>query len=256
MAICKLCLQDKDLKRSHIIPEFMYSSIYDNDPKRFYEIKIEDEETKSRIEQKGKREFLLCGDCETKLSVYEKIADENLYGKNQNGNAVLVNQSMTDDGRIFLYEFENFDYKSMKLFLDSLLWRLIISETIYTPEYEDGIKEQLRISLFNEEPLESDQFPCIIQSIMTAPGKVLEGFILSPIEKNSENKRILSILIDGLEYNFYLDKHLPDGKTIPYLQESGELKIIGRLIYDMPELIAIVKERMDHLEERLKKGRR
>lgn len=255
MAVCKLCLQDKELKKSHIIPEFMYSGIYDIDPKRFYEIKIEEDQIKSRIEQKGKREFLLCGDCETKLSVYEKIADENLYGKNKNGKAILVNQSMTNDGRMFLYEFKNFDYKSMKLFLDSILWRLITSETIHTPEYEDEIKEQLRISIINEEPLESDHFPCIIQSIMTAPGKVLDGFILSPTEKNSENSRILSILIDGLEYNYYIDKHLPDGKIIPYLQKSGELKIIGRLIYDMPDLIEIVKQRMDHLEERLTKGK-
>ena len=83
MAICKLCLNDRPLRRSHIIPEFMYSGIYDNDPKRFYEIRIDDDEAKSRIQQKGQLEYLLCGECETKLSLYEKYADENIYGKNQ-----------------------------------------------------------------------------------------------------------------------------------------------------------------------------
>lgn len=251
MPECKLCLRERDLKRSHIIPEFMYSGIYDKDPKRFYEIKIEDEEAKSRIEQKGKREFLLCGECESKLSKYEKYADENLYGKNKNGEATLVNRSMSPDGRVFLYEFEGFDYASMKLFLDSLIWRLMVSQTICTPSYDPCLKEKLRQSLFNETPLEEDEFPCLIHSIMTAPGKILKGFILSPIEKKHGERTILSVLIDGFEYNFYVSEELPNDEINPFLQRNGELKVIGRLIYDMPELIEIVKERMDHLRERL-----
>ena len=220
----------------------MYSGIYDKDPKRFYEIKIEDEEAKSRIEQKGKREYLLCGECESKLSKYEKYADENLYGKNQNGKAVLVNQSMTTDGRTFLYEFEGFEYKAMKLFLDSLLWRLIISQTIFTPDYSSELKEKLRLSIYNENPLSEDENPCLIQSLMTAPGKILEGFILSPIEKKRENRIMLSILIDGFEYNFYISDELPQDEINPFLQKNGDLKIVGRLIYDMPELIEVVKD--------------
>ena len=231
----------------------MYSGIYDQDPKRFYEIKIEDEEAKSRIEQKGKREYLLCGECESKLSKYEKYADENLYGKNQNGKAVLTNQPMTTDGRTFLYEFEGFEYKAMKLFLDSLLWRLLISQTITTPDYSPELKEKLRLSIYNENPLNEDENPCLIQSVMTAPRKILKGFILSPIEKKHENRIILSILIDGFEYNFYISDELPQDEINPFLQTNGDLKIVGRLIYDMPELIEIVKERMDHLKERLNK---
>ena len=253
MPECKLCLREKELKRSHIIPEFMYSRIYDKDPKRFYEIKIEDDKAKSRIEQKGKREYLLCGECESKLSKYEKYADENLYGKNQNGSAVLVNQSMTQNGRVFLYEFENFNYDKMKLFLDSLLWRLLVSETILTPDYGSEPKEKLRLSLYNESPLNEDEFPCLLHSIMTAPGKILKGFILTPLEKKHGNRVIISILIDGLEYNFYISKELPKDEINPFLQKNGKLKVLGRLIYDMPELIDIVKQPMKHLKDRLNK---
>lgn len=231
----------------------MYTGIYDKDPKRFYEIKIEDEEAKSKIEQKGKREYLLCGECESKLSKYEKYADENLYGKNNNGKAIPVNQSMTPDGRVFLYEFEGFEYDSMKLFLDSLLWRLLVSETIATPEYSEELKEKLRLSIYNENPLNEDEHPCLVHSVMTAPGKILKGFILSPIEKKHQDRTILSILIDGFEYNFYISEQLPEDEINPFLQKNGNLKVIGRLIYDMPELIEIVKERMDHLRDRLKK---
>jgi hypothetical protein len=229
----------------------MYSGIYDKNPKRFYEIRIDDNEAKSRIQQKGQRENLLCGECESKLSLYEKYADENLYGKNQQGEARLINQSMDRERKVFLYEFEAFDYDRMKLFLDSLLWRLLVSETIYTPDYGEEIKEQLRNSIYTETPLDPAEFPCLVHSIMTAPGKMLKGFILSPLERKYQNRTILSVLIDGFEFNFYMTDNLPEDEIIPFLQRNGELKVLGRLIYDMPELVEIVKQRMDHLRERL-----
>ena len=166
MTHCKLCLQNKELKNSHIIPEFMYLGIYDRDPKRFYEINLVDEEVKSRIEQKGKREFLLCGECESLLSKYEKYADENLYGKNKNAKVVLKKQSMTVDVKIFMYEFDGFNYQFMKLFIDSILWSLLISESFITPKYDDAIIEKLRLSILNESPLDFEEFPCTIKAIM------------------------------------------------------------------------------------------
>jgi len=71
---CALCLQSRPLKRSHIIPEFMYQNVYDSDPKRFHSltVNIDDEaKSKSKVEQKGIRENLLCADCEVLLSKYE-----------------------------------------------------------------------------------------------------------------------------------------------------------------------------------------
>ncbi|MEQ9169033.1 MAG: hypothetical protein RLO12_22435 [Fulvivirga sp.] len=251
MAECKLCLKGRELRSSHIIPEFMYTAIYDADPQRYYEIRMVNDEAKSRIEQKGKREKLLCQECESKLSVYEKYADENLYGKNINSEINLINQSMTEDGKIFLYEFENCHYGKMKLFLDSLLWRLIVSNSFWTPKYDDTITEKLRLSILNETPLDECEFPCLIQSIMTGPGKILKGFILSPLDRTSVERQILSVLIDGIDFNFIVSGAAPIDQINPYLNKRGELKIVGRLIYDMPELIQQIKKQMDHLKDRL-----
>lgn len=68
---CRLCEEDKELRNSHILPKFMYQNLYDAKPKRFYTLKVDlDNSHKSRkkIEQKGIREYLLCGDCEVLLS--------------------------------------------------------------------------------------------------------------------------------------------------------------------------------------------
>jgi len=67
--ICKLCKKEAELRYSHILPEFLYSGVYD-ELHRTLEITPDDE----RTIQKGIREYLLCQKCETKLSRYETYA--------------------------------------------------------------------------------------------------------------------------------------------------------------------------------------
>ncbi len=74
---CRLCQLPKNLRQSHILPEFMYQNVYDQDPKRFYTLKLDLEEmdrSSSRIQQKGIREYLLCDTCEGKLAKWEDYA--------------------------------------------------------------------------------------------------------------------------------------------------------------------------------------
>ena len=66
VGICKLCLCNKEIRNSHIIPEFMYQNIYDPEPKRFIALTVNSinlEYSRKKFEQKGIREYLLCGDC-------------------------------------------------------------------------------------------------------------------------------------------------------------------------------------------------
>jgi len=76
---CNLCRQEKELRYSHILPEFMYQNLYDHAPKRFYALTVnldKAEGSKRRIEQKGIREYLLCGECEVLLSNINADAKE------------------------------------------------------------------------------------------------------------------------------------------------------------------------------------
>lgn len=228
----------------------MYESIYDHDPRKFYSITADQESVKSRIKQKGIRERLLCHDCETIINRYETHAAENIYGKNQNAQAELTHKSRIEEARVVVYHFRNFDYDLMKLFLDSLLWRLIVSAGFPTPEYPEAITEQLRLSLLNSKPLEPDQFPCGLQAVLTGENTLLKGSILGPNIKGNPDREVLSILIDGLEYNFYVRGDLPNDPVNTFLKRNGNMKIIGRLIYDMPASIEMIKRGMEHLDER------
>lgn len=76
---CALCLADRPLRESHIIPEFMYQALYD-DIHRFHVLSKEPQE-RNKLFQKGLREALLCDDCEQYMGRYERYMSLFLGGE-------------------------------------------------------------------------------------------------------------------------------------------------------------------------------
>src|SRR6266487_81589 len=101
---CALCQKKKQLRRSHIVPEFLYKQMYD--PKhRFFALSCTPSE-RERQHQKGLREFLLCADCELLFSGFENYAAKVFYGKD-----VAASKHHGD-----LLVLHDLDYKALKLF--------------------------------------------------------------------------------------------------------------------------------------------
>lgn len=246
---CKLCCKEKELRHSHILPEFMYQNLYDASPKRFYTLNVDldnFENSKRRIEQKGIREYLLCGDCEVQLSKYENYAAETIYAKNLGNKATIKKASETPDKQYFTYEYDGFKYPAFKIFLLSLLWRVIISKSFNTPEIDEKIIEQLRLALHSEDPLDFDDFGCLLQVIKYKKGQIAGGFILDPFLTMNENSPILNILIDGFMYSFYLNsKQLPPEKKDLFLKMDGTMVILGRVLFTDKGLFERIKAAFD-----------
>jgi len=114
--ICKLCLLEKDIVNSHIIPKFFYKSLYDKKLHRFHVLSTDPRITK-KYDQKGMRQKLLCEDCEQKISKYERYVNHIING----GIEVWVG----DKGACI--EAAGIDYTKYKLCLLSILWRAGIS---------------------------------------------------------------------------------------------------------------------------------
>lgn len=104
---CELCLEEKSIMRSHIIPEFFYKPIYEEEPKRYFGVSTDSSE---RIDhrQQGIWDRLLCGDCEQHLSRWENYASTLLYQKAQI-QEISIGLRVVD-----------VKYKTFKLFLLSL----------------------------------------------------------------------------------------------------------------------------------------
>ena len=121
---CALCLRDLQLQRSHVIPEFFYKQVYDSDPKRFYTVSS-DAETRTRTRQSGEWEWMLCRECENRLSRWETYVAR-LFGQQApllepRGNKLVA---------------RGVDYATFKLFQLSVLWRAAVS----TPPFFADVK--------------------------------------------------------------------------------------------------------------------
>ena len=75
---CALCLQERPLRRSHIVPEFMHGQMYDAKHRFFGISSIASKPNK--LFQKGLREELLCAGCEQHIARYESYASRVFYG--------------------------------------------------------------------------------------------------------------------------------------------------------------------------------
>lgn len=255
--VCKLCLTEKELRQSHVVPEFMYQNIYDKNPKRFYSLSVNldsDEESKRKIEQKGIREYLLCGECEGLIGKYEGYAAETIYAKNKGNKTYIVKAQQTKNQDYFSYNYAGFEYKEFRIFLLSLLWRVIISKTFNTPDVNANEIEILRKAIKSENPLEYDDFGCLMQVIKYKKGELAKGYILDPFLTQNENIKVLNIFIDGFMYSFYLNsKELADNKKIHFLKPDGTMTIMGRILFNDPGLFERIKRAFGYFKTTLEK---
>ena len=254
---CRLCNMEKELRNSHILPEFMYQNLYDPNPRRFYTLTVDFDDPKKsskKYHQKGIREKLFCQECESKLSKYENYAAETIYGKNRKNNAYIVKASETPNQQYFLYQYAGFSYKEFKIFLLSILYRILISTSFYAPKVPDEIIEKLRIAIESENPLEYDDFGCLLQIIMYKKSQIADGFILYPFLTQNKNSEILNILVDGFMYSFYLNsKNISGDIKKNFLKKDGTMNIVGRVIFQDKGLFERVKKACDFFKFSKKK---
>lgn len=196
---------------------------------------------------------MLCNKCEGLLNKFETYVAETIYAKNYQNKAYLEKENENIEKRTILYEFKSFEYSNFKLFLMSLLWRLIISSKFNTIDIGEH-KEIMRKAILNENPLKYYQYGCLIQIILYKKGNVAGGFIINPFSTKLNGVNYIHILIDGFMYSFIItDKNtLPDVKE-NLLKENGKMNILGRLIWDDKDLFIKVKKVYDYYNNEIEK---
>lgn len=138
---CRLCLQPRKLRRSHIWPEFFYTANY-GPGHRFLSVSSHPAHRAPLPMQQGLRERLLCHACEQRLSKWEgyaarllRRADEGL-AKSSNG-----------------VELSDVDVDAFRLFGISLLWRADVATPFMFSDVKLGAYgERLRVMLLSGTP--------------------------------------------------------------------------------------------------------
>lgn len=213
---CRLCEQNEDLRNSHIIPEFVFTALYDK--KHKFHVLSTLQERPRPMEQKGIREILLCGDCEQQLSVYEKYAREVLLG----GVEIVVQH----DGNLLMLS--ELDYVKFKLFQLSILWRSSISShPIFSKVSLGPHEETIRKMIKDGNPGKQLEYPCIMFGLSSKSG-IHGNFIDQPRKIPIDGYTTYRFVFTGFMWSFYVSSHkLPKLIKHAAISEAGRM-VIGR----------------------------
>lgn len=221
MGICALCKKHAELRQSHIIPEFLYKSMYD-DKHRFHVLSSVPD-LQDSMAQKGLRERLLCGACEALLSKLERYARGVLSGGeplgwSKEGSAVHVS---------------GIDYPRFKLFQLSILWRAGVSSLPMFNRVDLGPHEPiLRAMLIAGDAGDETTYPCVTFGLVDDTGERMD-MIVQPEKVRVEAHRAYRFIIGGLMWVFFVTAQRPVGTyQIGFLQQSGKLSFVVKNIFE------------------------
>jgi hypothetical protein len=209
--ICRLCQKKKQLRNSHILPEFFYQNMYD-DKHRYLQVPSD---AKEKFAQKGIREYLLCQECETKLSRYEKYAAEIIRE---------IPNFLLDLSERFTYS-EDVDYSRFKLFQLSIIWRAGISTSKMFESVSLGKHEEIIRKMVDEEnPGKSSDYGCLM---ITVPDtRLIDKIIWSPTREKLFGHNGYRFFTGNLFWYFFVSSHTPDRTSQEFfIKENGLLRI-------------------------------
>jgi len=212
---CRLCQSERELRRSHVIPEFLYGASYDEKHRLLLVPGTADE--KPSLEQKGLRERLFCQECETRLSDYERYARHVMFETDA--------FPLTDEPKRIVVH--GVDYRRFKLFQMSLLWRAGVSSLVMFNKVQLGPhEERIRLALLNDSPGDYFFYPCILLEAPAMP-KLLERAITPPIPFRFEGHKAYRFSIGRLFLGFPVSSNTQQ-VVVPaaVISAAGDLPIL------------------------------
>jgi len=230
MATCRLCLNERVLRNSHIIPEFFYKSMY-NEKHQFHVLSTQETRPRPK-EQKGVRERLLCGDCEKKLSRWETYAAK-----------VLDNITIPDQDTEPFITIDDIDYRKFKLFELSVLWRVSVASHDLFKEIDLGPHEKrIRSFIYEESAPQANDYGSMKFAILDDGGTKLD-FIYQAQYKYIEGYRIVFLIFGGYVWLFFVSGHSKKRRyTDGFLQTDGRFRIHKWPASELEEVMHFVRD--------------
>lgn len=214
---CHLCQNDRELCDSHIIPEFLYRDLY-NDQHTLMGINGQGNKGWKPL-QKGTREHLLCFDCEQYLNdKYEKP-----FLKQWTVDSPLPDRIAQDAAHTAVY-----DYSKFKLFHLSILFRASVSSLptfrgVNLATHEDRIRRML----ITEDPGKEWEYPILAFAVLNGRGEVERRLISCPIASRYEGHIVYGQIYGGAIWWISVSSHRNDLFCRAGLQPTGQITMIA-----------------------------
>jgi len=205
--ICNLCLEDKALiKKSHIIPNFMYKGLFDQMHKIKY-VNLENLSTIKSLSDGLYEGNILCNNCDNvllgKLETYVSII---LYGGNPGKEKIPEFRMTQGKDRIKAVDISNIDYTTTKLFLLSILWRSHISSLPFFKDIQLGpYSEKIRKMILTNNAGEEDEMETAIVYLKHDKSRTFNS-VVQPRRLRFNHNAMYVFYINGILYHFNMSQ--------------------------------------------------
>lgn len=229
---CRLCQTEQQLlKKSHIIPDFMYQSLFDEGHRLNFLAPAELVRGEGRVSRPFSGEYeggLLCSNCDSAvIGGYESYAHNALYGTPEGASDLPECANIQYNTGIRVTQCRNIHYREFKLFLLSILWRASISSRPFFSQvnlgpYEDAIRQMV----LTGDPGEAEKFPILMMTWLN--DKSFSTDVVGQPGVNRREKGVRYIfIVAGITYVFHVSPTSlrPDLKEF-ILLASNEIQII------------------------------
>lgn len=193
---CQYCGENKKLVKAHVIPEGFFRRLREGqDPPRLLSNKKNEYPQKTPIGVYDKN--ILCEECERRFDVWDMYAQELLRDEPKNGSLLMK------EDQIVGWEVPNFNYKLLKLFFVSLLWRASVSSHKVYSKIKIGPYETVAKRLIDkDDPGSPDDFSVLLAKFVHPLGIV----IFDPFSSKFEGVNCCTFYLGGYVAYLKTDK--------------------------------------------------
>lgn len=219
---CRLCDREEKLIKAHIIPDFLYSGMF-NEHHRVIYTSFPELSSKSTRPTGIYDKNILCKKCDNEvLGNFETYAKKVL----ETGHGLNIKQSRVGEESVAL-TVENIDYKKFKLFLLSILFKASITTQDFfgNIKLESSIENRLKEMLIGSDPGAETEFPVVLLALRLKYKDITNG-MMGPIPVNmGSHDAGFVFLINGLFY-WYLINGTVDNKIF----EKAPIKLTNSML--------------------------
>jgi len=220
MATCRLCLGDKPLCLSHIIPNFFTKQMKNEAgiANKYLVLDANKQGTPGRG-QGGVKEQLFCAECEALLNErYEKYAYNLLYVR-----GFEYGEMGSKQAKLAI----NIDYTRFKLFLLSILFRASISSHEFCSVVDIGRlhEEEIRKMLLYSDPKQPHNYPILISCVYNN-GEVIKDWVLQPSRSRFDMHNCYQFILGSYLYLFIVSSHRVNKKIDSFVLNINGTAVI------------------------------
>ena len=228
---CRFCKEEKILRNSHIIPEFIYKPLYD-EKHRFNVLSNLGAKRPPKL-QKGVRERLLCTDCEGHISQFEQYASHVFSGR----------AGVTASRQGNFVQLDGLDYRKLKLFALSVLWRAGVSSLGFFGKVSLGVHEpRIRRMILEGDPGLPSDYP-FVMSLVVFENIVQTDIIMQPTWTRANGHRGYRFVFGGIAWIYIVSSHsLPIEARTAALSDNGKISMLISDMRNIPFIVEWAKE--------------